>query len=1232
MRLKKIISLLVSAVMVIGMLPAMAFAAGGGTEPPTPASVNVPMFSSELKIDFTTNEYKYAENITALSVDETDYEKCSSSFSIAENKYYLNTTDAYILILPNIFNDNKEHKIVITAKGYNDLIMKVCKESNNNWTSEVVTEDSGDNDDEEKDEIEITGEYEEDGFYTLYKLTSTTEGYIKGIEEVLVNGEAWSAETFGIPMLMGQEYYIDENELDFPAPSYSSSSGTYLSKGDIITLKNSGYDDVVLKVTDVGENFSVELYSEGSEEPDEVTSISLSENNITLKPGDTKELEVTFEPDGAEGEVTWESNNEDVATVKDGTVTAVAEGEATITVKLESDESIKATCTVTVEDDEQDVDTDELTITGETVEIGDIYKETFYALNIKDDDNYISQITSISVNGAVCQEKENASSLFGKQYYLDEESNRILFPGVSFGSEILKNGDIIKIESTGYDAIELKVVIGPNNTFTVGAPDEVVDYELHIRLVGYFEAAILGQKGYDSITGSSTSVSENKNSNAKVEVAIVKEGEKPDEDDWEVLDYENNNVDIDANKDKTYVKMYNTETNTNNSGMVGVYSVYDGSVTLAGTPETAGEYKISVVVTDTQGRTAQSNELTFKIYDLEETTLDEQIENEDLWRDMSGDGEYSFEMEPWKITIFGGDDETVTVPEELVAWYGSHTSGTYGELGTSIPWSKDPDPAQTLIIPEGCELTFVNMDIMSNVRIIVYGKINLLDTSVNGLIEVKNGGTFSMNYNNGEITHGSCINGQVRLEDGSTIENASITSFTNYLANGEYDRVNSEPVVVVSGNVTLKGDVYIKGEEAADGYGQKGLLVKDGTLTLEDGSNLAVYGGGSTFLTNDGGDAIILDNGTITGKGTIVAMGGDGGWFSSHGSGGDAVTGTGSISVENVYLQGGDSVISENSIPGAALGTGVELHPGTNHNLINGKYTEKYEAKENYWNGYLTPPSFDVYVIPDNGDPDAEIPVAVIGISLNKTKISLYVGETEKLKATVEPENANDKTVYWSSSDLDIAKVDQNGLVTAVGTGTAVITASTPGSSYKAECKIEVMKKEKNESKGGGSSYSLEEIEGGSYDTETPVIGSGDDEELVFIDVNKSNPNYDAIMEAYENGWMVGVSDNVFAPEGTLTRAMAAQIIWNMAGNPESSVTAPFLDVTSDAWYADAVAWAYEQGIILGYDSLTFGPDDYVTMEQFEIMIDKYNGETPAAYTGVSSLATRGWVAGKIAG
>ena len=111
---------------------------------------------------------------------------------------------------------------------------------------------------------------------------------------------------------------------------------------------------------------------------------------------------------------------------------------------------------------------------------------------------------------------------------------------------------------------------------------------------------------------------------------------------------------------------------------------------------------------------------------------------------------------------------------------------------------------------------------------------------------------------------------------------------------------------------------------------------------------------------------------------------------------------------------------------------------------------------------------------------------------------------------------------------------------------------------------------------------------------------------------------------------MAGIGDGVFAPNGTLTRGMGVMVLWNKAGCPEPQNVAPFLDVTSDAWYAKAVAWAYEQGISVGYGE-TFGPNDYLTTEQFTRMSDIANGKTPADYVGGAPNATRGWVATMLA-
>ena len=179
-----------------------------------------------------------------------------------------------------------------------------------------------------------------------------------------------------------------------------------------------------------------------------------------------------------------------------------------------------------------------------------------------------------------------------------------------------------------------------------------------------------------------------------------------------------------------------------------------------------------------------------------------------------------------------------------------------------------------------------------------------------------------------------------------------------------------------------------------------------------------------------------------------------------------------------------------------------------------------------------------------------------------------------------------------------------------------------------------------DDNKSHGSRYELEEKENDRKDDDDEDKEENKkpeekpeepEEESIFSDVAIDDPNYDAIVKVFEKGWMVGVSDGVFAPNGTLTRGMAATILWNKAGKPEPVNAAPFLDVTADAWYAKAVAWAYEQGIVLGYDAETFGPNDFVTTEQFTIMLDKSEGKTPAPYAGGAPNATRAWVASKIA-
>lgn len=83
--------------------------------------------------------------------------------------------------------------------------------------------------------------------------------------------------------------------------------------------------------------------------------------------------------------------------------------------------------------------------------------------------------------------------------------------------------------------------------------------------------------------------------------------------------------------------------------------------------------------------------------------------------------------------------------------------------------------------------------------------------------------------------------------------------------------------------------------------------------------------------------------------------------------------------------------------------------------------------------------------------------VTLLSIKLNKSTLSLIVGQTETLKATISPNNATDQAYTWSSDDTAIATVDANGKVTAVAVGTAVISATANnGSGVKGVCKVTV--------------------------------------------------------------------------------------------------------------------------------------------------------------------------------
>ena len=564
----------------------------------------------------------------------------------------------------------------------------------------------------------------------------------------------------------------------------------------------------------------------------------------------------------------------------------------------------------------------------------------------------------------------------------------------------------------------------------------------------------------------------------------------------------------------------------------------------------------------------------------------------------------------------------------------------------------------------------------------------------------------------------------------------------------------------VYGNVTLDESLTIN-------QGETLTIGKDASLTVPDGKNLTNNG---TVTTTDGGS--LTNNGTINNSGTLP----------------DNIQGSAPPKITTPSLPYGE-VDKNYSQPLVA-----ECNP-TNWSITSGSLPDGLNLNGNTISGTPTTAntySFTVTATNDYGSDskqftltvDAAPAVSVTGISLDKTTLSLYVGENQTLTATITPSNATNKNVTWSSSAESVATVDTNGKVTAVGAGTAQITVTTEDGNKTATCTVTVTAKTYSLSvdkstlnfgsitegeerpaaqtvtvkNTGNQTVTLKQptaenfeiakideltlnagesvkftiqpkdkLPRGSYSEQITITDSnnvmlkltatftvkeppytgkysyelttsvGDNGMLsvdryategekvtitvtpdeayllddlvvtaggkevtltaggdgtytftmpsadvkitatfakdpdwtepeepatdvsdIFLDIAPNAWYKDAVQYAYAGGLMTGVSANEFAPEATTTRAMIVSMLARLEG-VESAESAGFADVAADDWYATAVNWAAASGITSGTGDGNFSPNTAITREQLAAILMNY-----AQYKGqdVSARAT----------
>ena len=204
-------------------------------------------------------------------------------------------------------------------------------------------------------------------------------------------------------------------------------------------------------------------------------------------------------------------------------------------------------------------------------------------------------------------------------------------------------------------------------------------------------------------------------------------------------------------------------------------------------------------------------------------------------------------------------------------------------------------------------------------------------------------------------------------------------------------------------------------------------------------------------------------------------------------------------------------------------------------------------------------------------------------LTIIATPDSLRGGGKVTLTVTGAPEEGN----VTVTCDNGITVDSENGTYFAVlpnrtesYTFTANYAESTNYTAASAVCTVSVTRR-----------YS-------SSTTVTPEPEPMPEETVKFADVSTSAYYYDAVKWAVENGVTDGLSDTMFGPYESCTRAQIVTFLWRAAGSPEPKTVSSFSDVPANAYYAKAVAWAVENGITKGMTETMFAPNETCTRGQ----------------------------------
>ena len=141
-----------------------------------------------------------------------------------------------------------------------------------------------------------------------------------------------------------------------------------------------------------------------------------------------------------------------------------------------------------------------------------------------------------------------------------------------------------------------------------------------------------------------------------------------------------------------------------------------------------------------------------------------------------------------------------------------------------------------------------------------------------------------------------------------------------------------------------------------------------------------------------------------------------------------------------------------------------------------------------------------------------------------------------------------------------------------------------------------------------------------AFTPKSQTEGEGE-EPLPFTDVASDAWYAQAVAYVYRQGLMSGTAQDRFSPDLTTNRVMLVTILYRLAGSPAVDGGSAFTDVSGGDWFASGVAWASANGIVTGYGDGRFGPNDPITREQMAAILYRYAGFAGQSTAGQADLS-----------